>query len=300
MNNTPIHILDTHFQDFEMAIGAFAIPTADGLVLVETGPYSVFSHIEQGLNKIGFSTDDVKHVLLTHIHLDHAGAAWAFAEKGATVYVHPKGYEHLKDPSKLMRSATRIYGDKMDTLWGAMKEIPESQLQTVSHGEVLALGDLNITAWHTPGHAIHHTAWQLGEALFTGDVAGVKIKNGPVEPPCPPPDINLEDWKSSLALIRKINPARLYLTHFGVINQVEEHLDELEHYLDAWANWMLPKYQAQESPENITPMFQEFVKEQFKAARIDMDLLAIYEVANPSWMSVAGLLRYWHKKLHPS
>ena len=264
--------------------------------LIETGPYSVFPRLVKEMGKVGYEVDDIKHVFLTHIHLDHAGAAWAFAQKGTTVYVHPFGYRHLADPSKLMESARRIYRDQMDTLWGSMEAIPETHLKAVEHGNVIPLGNTEITAWHTPGHAVHHIAWQFGGNLFTGDVAGVCIEGGPPVPPCPPPDINVEDWQKSLALIKNMDIDRLFLTHFGEVTDMERHLNALEQTLLQWANWMLPYFKKGASVEEITPLFMEMAQNELKTAGVNEEMLQRYEAANPTWMSVAGLLRYWRKK----
>ncbi len=292
-----IHTLDLHFLAHRDTIAAFLLITDAGPVLIETGPHSTFQTLEAALRPHGYAPADIGHVLLTHIHLDHAGAAWALAERGAKVYVHPFGATHLSDPSKLMDSARRIYQDQMDRLWGDMRAIASDQLQTVAHGQTLSFGSTDVRAWHTPGHAVHHVAWQVGEALFSGDVAGVRIGDGPVVPPCPPPDIHIEDWQNSLRLIRELGVRTLYLTHYGPETQVNAHLDELEARLLSWAEWMRPRYEAGTPASEITPVFQAFVRRQLAAAGVEGEHLDQYEAANPAWMSVAGLLRYWKKKL---
>ncbi|MCB9275976.1 MAG: MBL fold metallo-hydrolase [Lewinellaceae bacterium] len=294
-----LHVLDLNFLDLPDTIAAFLVDTEAGPALVETGPYSTFQHLRQAVREKGYALEDIGHVFLTHIHLDHAGAAWAMAELGATVYLHPFGEAHMNDPSKLLASATRIYGDDMDRLWGTLKPIPKEQLRTVAHGEAIHIGGMRFTAWHTPGHAVHHIAWQAGEVLFTGDVAGVKIEGGPAMPPCPPPDINIEDWQKSLQLIRQLDIDKLYLTHFGAISgeKIPGHLDELETGLLDWANWMRPHFENGENATELTPVFQAYVQEQLRKQGVSEAQLELYENANPSWMSVAGLLRYWRKKL---
>ncbi|MEM8895475.1 MAG: MBL fold metallo-hydrolase, partial [Bacteroidota bacterium] len=242
-----IHAIDLHFLGHEHTIASFLIETSEGPVLVETGPHSTIGYLERGLLQYGYQLSDVKKVFLTHIHLDHAGAAWAFAKNGATIYVHPFGAKNMEDPSRLMESARRIYQDKMDELWGEMNAIPAAQLHEVADEEVFDLGDIQLKAWHTPGHAKHHIAWQLGDDLFTGDVAGVKIDQGIVVPPCPPPDINIEHWVDSINLIRKLNPKRLHLTHFDAITDIKSHLDNLEHILWDWANWMKKPFEENRS-----------------------------------------------------
>ncbi|MBK6948649.1 MAG: MBL fold metallo-hydrolase [Haliscomenobacter sp.] len=295
-----IHVLDLHFKQLPETIASFLIPLEHGVALVETGPYATFPRLEAELHALGYSLDDVRYVFLTHIHLDHAGAAWALAERGATVYVHPFGEKHLLQPERLMQSARRIYQDEMDSLWGDMRPIAPQNLITVGHGERVDIGGRQLQAWHTPGHAVHHIVWQLENVAFTGDVGGVKIADHLVVPPCPPPDINVEDWEQSIRLLRSLDLEAMYLTHFGPVHAVSDHLSQLEEQLRSWANWMLPFYEKQIPQEEITPLFQTFVANHLKEKGIDQLGLAQYEAANPSWMSVTGLLRYWSKKLEPS
>lgn len=290
------HILDLHFLDIPQAIAAYVIETSAGPVLVETGPYSTYDHLKEALRAKGYQTGDIRHVLLTHIHFDHAGAAWAFARQGADIYVHPFGAKHLADPEKLVSSARQIYKDDMDRLWGDMQSISEERLREVHHEEELTFGDTVIKAWHTPGHAVHHIAWQMGDALFTGDVAGVRIKHSMVEPPCPPPDINVEDWQQSINIIRALAPQNLYLTHFGKIEDVAPHLDNLETALINWADWIRMKMDKGQTAEEIVPEFTKYVANQLKTEGADEATIRQYEAANPSWMSVTGLMRYWKKK----
>lgn len=291
-----IYPIDLHFLGHEHTIAAYLIKTDIGPVLIETGPHSTLPWLEKGLQKHGYELSDIKKVFLTHIHLDHAGAAWVFAELGATIYVHPFGARNIADPSKLMDSARRIYQEKMDMLWGQMNSIDEKQLHEVQHEEVFDLGNIKLKAWHTPGHAKHHIAWQLGDVAFTGDVAGVKIDQGMVVPPCPPPDINVEDWIASLNVLRKLDLQKLYLTHFEAIDNPQKHLDELENILWDWANWMKKEWQSGKSAEEITPIFMKYVAGQLTNAGLPEKDLPLYEAANPSWMSVAGLIRYWTKR----
>jgi glyoxylase-like metal-dependent hydrolase (beta-lactamase superfamily II) len=263
--------------------------------MIESGPYSTYPHLIDHLKASG--RDEIPNILLTHIHLDHAGAAWAFAQNGSQVYLHEKGYSHMHNPEKLWSSAQRIYGDQMDTLWGKMEGIPEDKLNIVEDRQVLSFGSIQIEALYTPGHAIHHFSWKLGDEIFTGDVAGVKIHGGPVMPPCPPPDINIEHWLESIALLRSLKPKALHLTHFGRVKAVAEHLDQLESVLWEWADWIKPYYEQEEPQDKVVPLFQEYVRNQLIRQGQNEHGIEKYEAANPSWMSVAGLYRYWHKKL---
>lgn len=291
-----IQILDLNFLETKDAIASFLVKTDLGPILIECGPESTYPALKKAVQNLGYDMHDIKHVLLTHIHFDHAGAAWRLAALGAKIYVHPVGKPHLESPEKLWNSAKLIYGEDMDRLWGEMRPIPENQVIPVNDGEILEFGSTNIKALHTPGHAVHHIAWNYEGNIFTGDVAGVKIDGGPVVPPCPPPDIQIEAWKKSLAILKAENPKALYLTHFGIIDQINPHLDSLSHILDDWACWIKPYFEQDEEQHLVVPKFMAFTQSQLKKEDCSEELLKVYEYANPSWMSVAGLYRYWKLK----
>ncbi len=177
-----IHTLDLEFLGIEKSIAIFVVEGPAGLALVESGPASTLPHLQKMLAKNGWEMADFQHVFLSHIHFDHAGAAWAFADQGAKIYVHPRGLPHLAQPEKLYNSARMIYGEDMNRLWGEMRPISESQLHAPEHGEIIEAIGLRFRAWHTPGHAVHHIAWEVTSppyeeegVLFTGDVAGVRM-----------------------------------------------------------------------------------------------------------------------------
>lgn len=297
MKTSPeFYTLDLEFLDLSDAIASFLIPSDDGLILIESGPETTYNHLIEAIKSKGFNPDDVKHVLLTHIHFDHAGAAWKFAEKGAKIYVHPIGLPHLQNPERLWNSAKMIYGEDMDRLWGEMKPIAENQLIAVDDGDDIEIGSLKFKTHYTPGHAIHHNAYQLNDVVFAGDVAGIKIHNGPVVPPCPPPDIDLGAWKKSIEKLKAINPSKLVLTHFGSVENSEKHLDDLEIMLHNWANWMKMHFDKNANPDEITPKFIEYTNNQLRELGVSENDISRYDKANPSWMSVMGLLRYWKLK----
>lgn len=297
-----IHTLDLGFKDLDHTIAVFVLEGPRGLALVETGPFSTFRHLEAALESRGWTISDFRHVFLSHIHFDHAGSAWAFARRGATIHVHPKGLPHLAAPEKLYNSARMIYGDEMEQLWGVMEPIPEIWLRAPAHGETVEAVGLRFTAWHTPGHALHHIAWAVSEpgsepVVFTGDVAGVCLNHRYVSPPCPPPDIQVEDWQASIQLLRDLPAQTLYLTHFGAITDKNAHLDTLERHLLRWADWMKPYAENHTPAAEVVPEFVAFVQSELEAAGVSPEELVRYEAANPAFMSVAGLLRYWKKKL---
>lgn len=292
-----VHVLDLQFLNLDHAIASFLIETSEGPALVETGSYSTFRSMEKALVKHGYKTGDIKNVFLTHIHFDHAGAAWAFAKSGANIYLHPFGAAHMEDPTKLYESAKRIYGDEMERLWGAMEKIPGNQLKSIDHGEKVVIGDTEFKAWHTPGHAKHHIAWQIEDIIFAGDVAGVKIEDGPVVPPCPPPDINLEDWNQSIDILLEKRSQAIYLTHYGKVTDIGNHFHELRSILTDWANWVKVKWESGMNADEITPLFSQYTANQLRSKGVSELGVKQYEAANPSWMSVAGLIRYWKKKV---
>lgn len=297
MNTIPeIKILDDNFQNESHVIANYLIKSDDGLILIETGPETTFRNLQGAIRQEGYDWKDVRHVLLTHIHFDHAGAAWKFADNGARVYVHPIGLPHLNNPEKLWNSAKRIYKDDMERLWGRMEPIDRSLLVPVDDGDELNIGGVVFKAFYTPGHAIHHNTYQLGNVVFTGDVAGVSINNGPVVPPCPPPDINIEAWKYSIEKIRSLNPRVLYLAHFGPVYRPLEHLAQLEVMLDDWKNWIKSRFDAQTPPGEVIPQFVEYTQNQLRHLGVSEKNISRYEKGNPSFMSVTGLLRYWKLK----
>ncbi len=291
-----IKILDILFLDEPHVIANYLIESEDGLILIETGPGTAFEHLKEAIAQEGFHWKDVRHVFLTHIHFDHAGGAWKFAEIGAKIYVHPVGLPHLNQPEKLWNSAKRIYQNDMERLWGEMKPIELSQLVAADDGDVFNIGGVEIKAFYTPGHAVHHNAYQIGEIVFTGDVAGVKINNGLVVPPCPPPDIHIENWKNSIQKIISLNPKALYLAHFGIVTEIETHFSELENMLEDWSSWMKPYYDSKTPAEEITPKFIAYTQNQLRKSGVSEEDIEKYEKGNPSFMSVTGLMRYWRLK----
>lgn len=291
-----IQILDLNFLGSEKAIACFLVETTEGPVLIETGPESTFSNLKKAIMRQGYHIDDIRHVLLTHIHFDHAGAAWKFAAKGAKIHVHPVGAPHLASPEKLWESASMIYGDDMDRLWGKMEPIPESRIMEVEDGQRIQIGDTVFTALHTPGHASHHIAWMMDGVVFCGDVGGIKIGSGPVVPPCPPPDIHLEAWMDSIQKIIDQNPEILILTHFGEVKDVNGHFRALQEILFDWANWIKPHFEKSTDQKTVIPAFMEYTQDYLRKLGCSETLIQTYEYANPSWMSVAGLYRYWKLK----
>ncbi|HEV2108962.1 MAG TPA: MBL fold metallo-hydrolase, partial [Thermomicrobiales bacterium] len=228
--------IDLNFQGLPGVIAAYLLAGGGELALIETGPSSTLPALIEGIATAGFASADLTTVLVTHIHLDHSGAAGLLARQAprARIYVHPVGAPHLVDPSRLLASATRIYGDRMDELWGEVAPLPAERVIALDDGEPLSVAGRVLSAVFTPGHASHHVAyWDAGSAIaFTGDVAGVRLPGSDyVCPPTPPPDLDPDAWAISIERLRGLAARRLCLTHFGAFEDVDTHLERLDQNL---------------------------------------------------------------------
>ena len=290
-----IHTLDLQFR-IPGTVAAYLVESDGELALIETGPDATYPNLVQALASLGVRPSDIRTVLVTHIHLDHAGAAFRLARAGATVHVHPKGARHMADPAKLLASATRIYRDRMDELWGTLEPIPADHLAVTADGQKIRIGATDIEVLETPGHAIHHNAYLVDGAVFTGDVGGVALPGGPVLPPTPPPDIDLESWTASIERLRALHADAIYPTHFGRHEKVPAYLDELEDELQAWAGWIKDRLDEGKDEEAIVPEFETWADGRLVAAGVSEADAARYRVALPFAMNVTGLVRYWQKK----
>jgi glyoxylase-like metal-dependent hydrolase (beta-lactamase superfamily II) len=289
-----IHTVDLEFMGASEVIAAYVVPSSDGLIVVDCGPGSTLEELYAGVSRLGFAARDIRHVLLTHIHLDHAGGAGQLArETGAAVYVHRHGAGHMQRPERLLESATRIYGAMMDTLWGAFEPVPEAQLRVLEGTETLSIGGLEIRAVYTPGHAIHHLAYALDGHVFSGDVGGVRLPGSSfVVAPTPPPDIDFGVWRESLTQLRALEPKALYPTHFGAHTDVALHLDNLERSINTLEALSLEVMRGGGGRDEIA---QRIETEATRAIR-DETLERKYSLSTPYQMAADGLIRYWTKK----
>jgi glyoxylase-like metal-dependent hydrolase (beta-lactamase superfamily II) len=296
MASTRVVTLDLNFQGRPHAIASYLIRQDDAVVLIESGPGSTLSALEAGLAKEGLSPADVTHVLLTHIHLDHAGAAGWLAKQGADIYVHPIGAPHMLNPEKLIASATRIYGERMDTLWGEFLPVPEDQLKVVNDAEEIVIGDLRFLPIHTPGHAEHHYSYLFEDILFSGDVGGVRIPGYRyLRVPMPPPELHIERWHESIARLRKEKFTRIAPTHFGIFDDPDWQLDEVEKGLDSASRWLEQAMPSEPPIEELRQSFTDWMMAEGEKIGLNDEVVKAYQVANPLGMSADGLLRYWKK-----
>lgn len=295
-----IHILDTYQLGRAGIIAATAVETSDGIILFDTGAESTFENVAAELRHIGASAHDVRHVFLSHIHFDHAGAAWRFAELGATVYVHPRGARHLIDPAKLVESATRIFGADMQKLWGRIAPVPEERVRILGDGDVVHVGATKVRAIETPGHATHHHVYHWDDNVFGGDVAGVRLGGGPPIPPFVPPELQVESWLKSIGKIRALDAAQLYLPHFGLVHDaVGSHLDALEERVRRWSAWFRDRMRAGDDEPQLISAFADYEAQDLREGGATHELIGDYEAADPSYMAVTAALRYW-RKYHPA
>jgi len=273
-------LLDLRHLGHERVIGSYLLETEDGLALQDCGPSTCIPELKARLAERGLELQDVRHLLLSHIHLDHAGAAGALVREhpGLQVHVSEIGAPHLVDPSRLEASARRLYRDDFDRLWGELAPVPEENVHRVG-AETLGLA-----TFPSPGHARHHVCYLAPDGtLYAGDAAGVRIRPSEfVLPPTPPPEVDLEAWERTLDEIAARKPERLALIHFGVFEDVERHLGELRERLRAWA-------------ERVRDGASEEEFERLAVADLAADRDA-YVQAIPPWQSYAGLRRYWEKR----
>lgn len=296
MAKPSIITLDLNFQDKTQAIASYLIRHGDGAVLIESGPGSTLPALEDGLAKEGLSPRDITHVLLTHIHLDHAGAAGWLSRQGAEIYVHPNGAPHMLNPEKLLASATRIYGDRMQTLWGEFLPVAESQLKVPKDAEEITIGNLKFLAINTPGHAEHHYSYLFEDVCFSGDVGGVRIPGYQyLRVPMPPPELHFGKWRESMARLRGLKFSRIAPTHFGIFDDADWHLNELEKNLNAAERWLEKTMQGDPSIEELREKFSTWMVEQGNAHKLSDAVIKAYALANPPGMSADGLMRYWRK-----
>jgi len=275
--------IDLHHLGRERIIASYLLDTDDGPTLFDCGPSTTIDALKAGLADRGLSLTDVRHLLLSHIHLDHAGAAGALVREHPTLQVHvsPIGAPHLVDPSRLEKSARRLYGDTFDSLWGELAPVPPENVHEVD-GRVLGL-----ESFPTPGHASHHVCYLDPDGtLYAGDACGVRVLPGRfVMPPTPPPEVDVEAWEQTLDEIDSHTPERLALIHFGVVDDVGRHLAELRLALEDWA----------ESVEGgaTEEEFVEYALAQLADSGEDVEA---YAQAMPFWQSYRGLERWAEKR----
>lgn len=296
MSRPVILAIDLNFMQKPGTIGAYILPYSRGCVLVESGPTSTIPALISGITKLGFKPTQITDVFLTHIHLDHAGAAGWWAQQGARIHVHPAGAPHLMNPEKLLASAARVYGEQMEALWGTFTPVPATQINILQDGDEITIGDLSVKALDVPGHAIHHLAYLVNGACFTGDVGGVRVHDQKfISLPTPPPDLNMEQWRTSIIRLIAHTPHQIIPTHFGIYEDPEWHLQALLGLLDTVDSWIESKVSERTSLEELRQDYLRFEIARAHAAGLKELTFDAQQAANPYAMSADGIYRYWHK-----
>jgi glyoxylase-like metal-dependent hydrolase (beta-lactamase superfamily II) len=269
----------------------------DEPALIDPGPGSTLPQLEAGLAAHGLALGDLRTILLTHIHLDHAGATGAIVARNphVHVYVHQRGAPHIINPERLMRSASRLYGDQMDILWGQMFPVPEERITTLAGGETLRLGGRTLRVYDSPGHASHHVIYvdeQSGAAAI-GDNGGIRLPGfSYISPATPPPEIDLEAWAGTLDLLERLRPAWLLLTHFGPFADPAAHIAAYREVLARWSAVVREGLERGASEEETKSRLMAIEN----AILADDDSRARYQQASPIDLNYAGLARYWRKQ----
>jgi glyoxylase-like metal-dependent hydrolase (beta-lactamase superfamily II) len=297
---TRYHLVDLHHQGRPESVAACVLETADGLLVVDPGPASTLPQLSAGLSRRGSSLADIRGLLLTHIHLDHAGGAGtlARAHPRLRVYVHEKGAPHLIDPSRLLASASRLYGDRMDRLWGEVAAIPAEQVVVLHGGEQLRLGGRQLEVLHTPGHAWHHVSYLEGDGslAFVGDTAGLRTPGLPwVLPVTPPPDFDLEAWIDSIDRLLARAPSTLVLTHFGPSEDPVRHLEQLREGLLSWSAFARDSLtQPGDDSERLAWFIARL--EEWIADKVEPERAAGFLAGAGPEACWHGLVRYWTRR----
>lgn len=291
------------FQGEEEIVGSYVIAGQDELAVIDPGPASTADALLSALREAGFDPGNVTHLLLTHIHLDHAGAVGTLLPHmpRAKVHVYSKGAPHLIDPTKFLASAARIYGERMHELWGDVLPVPEERVTIIYDGDVLKLANRRLEIHYAPGHASHHVIFydvHSGE-LFAGDAAGVRLQGiDYVRPPTPPPDLDLEAWSHTIDKLKQLRPDVIYLAHFGPVHMPVKHLERLREKLFSWGDFVLGAMRDGKGENEIAEMLEKHANADLLRVAGNELSLKRYDLSASYLMSVQGYMRYWRKK-HP-
>jgi glyoxylase-like metal-dependent hydrolase (beta-lactamase superfamily II) len=292
--------LDLHFYGVKGVIASVILHGPGGAAIIDPGPASTLPALRAGLDRAGIPLADVRDIVLTHIHLDHAGGTGTLVRENPAlrVHVHEKGAPHMVDPSKLMASATRLWGHEMDRMWGDMRPVPAENLRVLRGGERVAAGGRDLDVAYTPGHASHHVSYFSADTgiAFVGDTAGVRLQAGRfIMAATPPPDIDLEAWRESFATIGAWHPGTLFLTHFGPYAPVAGHLTEMAEHLELSSGLVKASLAREGTDEDREVWFRDEIRRELRRRMGEADAQA-YEVAGRFDLSWKGLARYWRKK----
>jgi glyoxylase-like metal-dependent hydrolase (beta-lactamase superfamily II) len=294
-----VSYFDLDFLGLANAIATAVITGPSGTALVDPGPSSCLESLDLGLQSCGMRLADVTDLLLTHIHLDHAGVTGTLVRQypHIRVHVHERGARHLVDPSKLIDSAARFFGDaNMRRFWGEIAPVPPERLAVLQGGERIDVAGRTFDVLYTPGHASHHVTYfdPSSGLAFVGDTAGIRVNGGHVLPPTPPPDIDVALWSDSVDRISALRPETIFITHFGPHQNVEPHLQTVIANLRSMTDMVRQSLETDGTDEQRSRDFGERLRREIESAG-DPVLLAAYEPTAPLESLWYGLARYVRK-----
>ena len=295
-----IAYIDVNFIGVPGIIATAVLHGPGGVALIDPGPTSTLPALRAGLEQAGIGLTDVRSIVLTHIHLDHAGATGTIAHEqpDVRVYVHEKGAPHMIDPAKLVASATRLWGADMDRLWGEVRPVPRELVVSLAGGERIDAAGRDLMVAYTPGHASHHVSFYNADSgvAFVGDTAGICLGRGAfVLPPTPPPDIEPDAWRASLALIEGWGADTLFITHFGAHAPAHAHLTEMADHITLTANLVRASLARPGDDQSREAWFTDEIRRELRR-RLPEDNARAYEVAGRFDLNWKGLARYWRKR----
>jgi glyoxylase-like metal-dependent hydrolase (beta-lactamase superfamily II) len=294
-----IDYIDLNFGGSPRVIATAIIAGRGGVSLIDPGPTSCLATLEAGLVSRGLRLRDVKNLLLTHIHLDHAASAGAIVERmpHVKVYVHELGAPHMIDPARLLASATRLFGDQMDRLWGAFLSVPPGNVMALKGGERLDLGGTSLKVIYTPGHAKHHVSYldERTGVAYIGDVGGVRISGDHIIAPTPPPDIDVEAWTASLDAIEAWQPASLFIAHFAGATPAKAHISRMRLALKRSGDFARILLAEPGTDDTRMAKYAGWLREETQKALPPQDAAAA-ELAGSFDQFWQGIARYWIKK----
>jgi glyoxylase-like metal-dependent hydrolase (beta-lactamase superfamily II) len=295
-----VSYFDLNFLGAPGIIATAALHGPGGVALIDPGPSSTLPALHAALADAGIAPTDVREILLTHIHLDHAGATGTLvrANPAIRVYVHENGAPHMTNPEKLIASASRLWPGEMDRLWGEFRPVPPGHLVVLKGGERIAAGGRDLEVAYTPGHASHHVSYFSRDSgiAFVGDAAGIRRQAGRfILPPTPPPDIDLEVWRDTIARIATWSASTLFVTHFGPHGHAAAHLSELAENLDLVGRLARASLDRPDTDEEREAWFTDELRRELRQRMSEADAHS-YEIAGRFDLNWRGLARYWRKR----
>ncbi len=295
-------LIDMPYAQLDRTMGAYVLKGEHGrFMLIECGPRVLLDALLEGIASLGLAPENLTDLIVTHIHLDHAGNAGTLARRyGTRVHVFESGRDHLLDPTRLNASSRRTYGDSFDALMGEAEAVPEDRLTGFADGEQFTLHGRSFRVLHTPGHSgTHASLFVDGRDLYTGDSAGIRMPGTEfVKPATAPPEIDLDAWRSRIARMQALAPERILLTHFGAFTDAAAHFTRLRRQHVLWSREVLTGLKAGEDEAQLTARITRLSEAQMEEAGVSEQNRERYRVSSDYVMTVGGLARYW-RKLQP-